>query len=631
MPGQKIRPMLATLADRPFDDRDWIFEIKWDGYRAIAENGDKTRLYSRNGNSFANDYPEIFSSLKKLPNDTIVDGEIIAYDERGRVNFNTLQMHAKKRASLSYAVFDILRFKGRDTTSLTLMERKKILKKVLPDEWPFILSEHIEEKGVRLFETAAKSGIEGIVAKRKESVYKPGVRSMDWLKIKHLQKQEAIICGFTEPRGGRKRFGSLVLGAYTNGRIKYIGHSGGGFTGEELHRLHDALLKIAAKSPTIKEKIPINMPITWVKPVLVAEVEFTEWTPDSRMRHPTYAGLREDKDPKDVTIERPAAVIPALHPYVASSEGGKAGIQNSDKINKMSKLELTNLDKIFWPEEGYTKGDVIEYYDKISDYILPYLKDRPLSLNRHPNGINGESFFQKNITHDVPEFAATKKIWSESNNEDINYILCRNKETLLYLANLGCIELNPWNSRIQNLDNPDYMIIDLDPSGRPFEDLIEVAMVTREVLDGACGKSYVKTSGKRGLHILVPLGAKYHYDDIRIFCELLVRIVNTRMPKITSIERNPAKRKKKIYLDYLQNRKGQTLAAPYSLRPVEGATVSTPLKWSEVKKGLDPKAFTIETIVSRLKKVGDPWESILTEAIDLNESVECLQEYIKKL
>jgi bifunctional non-homologous end joining protein LigD len=299
---------------------------------------------------------------------------------------------------------------------------------------------------------------------------------------------------------------------------------------------------------------------------------------------------------------------------------------------KKPQLTLTNLDKVFWPDEGYTKGDVIAYYDAMANVILPYLKNRPENLNRHPGGITGPNFYQKNFTYKPPAFVETKKIWSSSNKANLNYLLCQNKETLLYLANLGCIEINPWNSRIQHKDKPDWMIIDLDPGdGNTFEQVITVAQSVHRVLELSCEESYVKTSGKTGLHILVPLGAKYTYTQIRDFSHLLVQLVNRELPAITSLERNPKKRTNKIYLDYLQNSQGQTIAAPYSLRPAAGATVSTPLEWKEVKKGLDPKKFNIKTIFPRLKKKGDLFKPVLGTGVDLRAAIVCLQKEVRTL
>jgi bifunctional non-homologous end joining protein LigD len=294
------------------------------------------------------------------------------------------------------------------------------------------------------------------------------------------------------------------------------------------------------------------------------------------------------------------------------------------------KLTLTNVEKVFWPNEAYTKGDVIAYYDAMSDVLLPYLKDRPENLNRHPGGIAGPNFYQKNFTYKPPAFVKIKKIWSDSNDANLNYLLCQNKETLLYLANLGCIEINPWSSRIGSLDKPDWMILDLDPDTNTFEEVIKVAQAVHKYLELSGTKSYVKTSGKTGIHILVPTGAKYEYATIRDFAHLLMQMVHRDLPTITSLERNPRKRPDKIYLDYLQNSAGQTIAAPYSLRPAEGATVSTPLEWNEIKKGLDPKKFTIKTIFPRLKKKGDLFKPVLGKGVDLKKAVQCLEQELQQ-
>ena len=294
------------------------------------------------------------------------------------------------------------------------------------------------------------------------------------------------------------------------------------------------------------------------------------------------------------------------------------------------KVKYTNLDKVYFPDEGYTKGDVIAYYERMAEVMLPYLMDRPMVLNRHPNGIAKPSFYQKDNPNELPDFIETESIFSESNNKDIQYIVCRNSETILYMANLGCIEMNPWNSRVQNLGKPDWYVIDLDPGNNTFEQVIEVAKVTKELLDLSCEKSYVKTSGKTGIHIYIPLGGKYGYEQIREFARLIAQTVHQRIPDITSIDRDPRKRRKKIYIDFLQNRIGQTLAAPYSLRPVKGANVSAPLEWKEVRKGLTPEKFNIKSIERRLKTKGDLWDGLLEDSVNLSEAIKCLEAELGK-
>jgi bifunctional non-homologous end joining protein LigD len=642
-----IKPMLAKLVAGPFDRKGWFFEVKWDGYRAIAEvTKGSVHLYSRNGLSFDGKYQPVEDALKKIKHDVVFDGEIIAL-HAGKPDFHTLQQHHEKPAPLQYAIFDLLYLDGKDVRGEPLRERKKLLKKIFPKrDKVLVYSDDTQEKGTHFFAQVQKLGLEGMVAKDAESSYQEDARTGSWQKVKTSMSQEAIIIGFTQPRGSRKDLGALVLAAHQGGKLVYIGHSGGGFTQQELQKLHQKLLTIkVAKSP-VSEKVPVNSPITWVKPAYVCAMRFTEWTPEGHMRHPMYAGLRMDKKPKYVVREVPdEASAHAKAKQVSGTVGSRVGgrrrkfyqQENFRRPGDLAlpehvhpDLQLTHLDKIFWPKEKYTKGDLIEYYDTIADVMLPYLLDRPQNLNRHPNGSNGKSFYQKNITADVPSFVTLHSIYSENNDAKLHYLLCQNKETLLYLANLGCIEINPWNSRIGNLDNPDYLIIDLDPGDNTFDEVITVAREVHRVLTLACEEHYVKTSGKTGMHICVPLGAQYPYEDITPFAELIARLVNRALPELTSIERSPAKRKKKIYLDYLQNRKAQTIAAPYSVRPFPGATVSTPLEWSEVRKGLDPSKFTIKTISKRLKKKGDLWAPVLAHKIDLAKSIACLQKEIDR-
>ena len=304
-----------------------------------------------------------------------------------------------------------------------------------------------------------------------------------------------------------------------------------------------------------------------------------------------------------------------------------SGPERSRKPVSASEPSFTHLDKVFWPEEGYTKGDLVAYYEQIAPTILPYLKDRPENMNRHPNGIKGKNFFQKNVTNELPPFASSERIWSESNGEYLRYLVCDNKETLLYMANLGCIELNPWTSRVERLHHPDFLILDLDPHGRSFDELVTVTKEVKRVLDLACEESYVKTSGKSGIHVAVPLGARYTYAQSRTFAKLVMELVHEKLPDLTSMERNPKKRGGKIYLDYLQNNFGQTLAAAYAVRPYPGATVSTPLEWREVRTGLDPAKFTIKTIFARLKKKGDLWKGVLGKGVELRDAIRCLEEH----
>ena len=441
------------------------------------------------------------------------------------------------------------------------------------------------------------------MAKRSTSRYQAGKRSREWLKIKTRQQQEAIICGFTQPRGSRNNFGALVLGAFDGGELTYIGHSGGGFDEQSLAGIHQQLASLVQPECPFRTVPKTNMPVQWVKPVVVCEVAFSEWTDEGIMRQPIFLGLREDKEAASVVRERSEALPSGIGAVEIPSKENPA---EKELTVGGRRIKLTNLDKVFWAEEKYTKGDVIDYYRKVAGYILPYLIDRPESLYRTPHGIEGDGFFQKDVGELPPDWVRTEDIFSESNQKMITYLVCQDEATLIYMANLGCIEINPWLSRLQKLDYPDYLVIDLDPEDIAFDKVVEAALAVKEVLDRAGAKGYPKTSGATGMHIYVPLEARYSYDTATKFARLLATIANNLVPQFTSLERSPSKRQKKVYLDYLQNVRGQTLAAPYSLRPQPGATVSTPLTWDEVKPGLDPRAFTIRTIVRPTGKGGRP-------------------------
>ena len=622
----RIKPMLAVLIDKPFNDKNWIFEIKWDGYRAIAEVEDgKVSLYSRNNISFTKKFSPIVESLKKIEHDVILDGEVVSVDDKGISKFQLLQEFQKTgNGNLLYYVFDIIYLDGYDIKKLPLIKRKDILRKILPSLPNVIYSDHIENDGEEFFKMAEKQNIEGILAKNKQSAYQLNKRSNDWLKIKIRKQQEAIIGGFTRPKGSRKNLGSLVLGVFKGNELVYIGHSGGGFTENSLAEIRKKLEPLARKSSPFKIIPKTNTPATWVEPKLVCEVSFSEWTNDGIMRQPIFLGLREDKKAGEVVKEEPNI-------QNESNGGGELVNNKSTEIELDNhRLNLTNLNKVYFPEDGYTKGDLIEYYKKASEYILPYLIDRPQSLNRHPNGMDGKNFFQKDLDFRIPSWLKTKNIYSESNNKEINYLICSGEDSLIYMVNLGCIEINPWLSRVKKLEYPDYLVIDLDPEEISFNKVIETALVVKEVLEEVEIEGFCKTSGATGIHIYVPLSGKYNYAIARDFTHVICQIVNSRIPEFTSLERSPSKRKKKVYLDYLQNGMGKTLAAPYSVRPKEGATVSTPLRWEELKPGLSPENFNINNIMPRLAKTKDLFKPVLGKGINIKQAMKKLEELQNK-
>jgi bifunctional non-homologous end joining protein LigD len=611
-----VQPMLCTLVDQPFSDPEWLFEIKWDGYRAIASKKDDTyRLYSRAETDFSTHYPPVFAALRKLKHDVILDGEIAVIDKEGRSHFELLQnWRHDEIGTLAYYVFDILWYDGRDIRDMPLIERKQLLKTVVPEGSAIRYSDHVEADGLGLFKQMQAQHLEGIIAKQATSPYSEHRRGNSWLKVKTHLRQEVVIGGFTEPRGGRKYLGSLLVGVYDDKDLVYTGHSGGGIPDNQRKLLREKLERLERKtSPFLTEPKP-NAPVHWVKPEIVCEMSFSEWTSEGYMRHPTFEGLRTDKQSYQVHKERARSV---------RATKAKESIMPIPAAHK--KFEFTHLDKVFFPKHKYTKGDLIEYYRAIGPYILPYLKDRPLSLLRQPGGITDKGFFQKNMEH-LPDWVPSTDIYSDSNEADLHWMVGGKIETLLYAVQLGSIEINPWNSRIGHLDKPDWAVIDLDPEGTiTFKDVVTVALTVKEVCDEWQIPCYPKTSGKTGIHIFIPMQAKYGYEQVKNFAHLLVLEVNKRQPKLTSVERMPAKRPNKIYLDFLQNREGQTLAAPYSVRPTPDATVSTPLRWEEVIHKLKPTDFTIKNIRKRLDKVGDLWEPVLGKGVNISQLLEHLE------
>lgn len=611
---KRIEPMLAFLTDKAFDSLNWLYETKWDGFRCLAEvEYDTAELYSRSFQSFTSRFKPILEELKLLQVKAIFDGEVVVI-ENGKSSFQALQNYQRTgKGDLRYYIFDFLHFEGHDLRDLPLIKRKELLRKLLPPKKNSCLqfSKHVLEKGRKAFADAEKKGLEGIIAKEIHSPY-CSKRSRDWLKIKTHARQEAIICGFTEPKGSRKKFGALILGIYREGELHYAGHVGGGFDQNSLADLSQKLTPFITSQCPFRKVPKTNTPVTWVKPKLICEVSFHEWTADNRMRQPIYKGLRSDKEAKEVRKETPITV----EEQVSKKKG-----QISSKQDEPA---LTNLDKVFWPLEGYTKGDLIEYYRKMTNYILPYLKDRPESLRRYPNGIDAEGFFQKNIDSHFPEWLTTYPV--KHKEETRNYMLIQDMKTLLYAVNLGCIDFNPFSSRIANLENPDYIIIDLDPEAIPFEAVIETAKMVHKVLEGYSIPSFCKTSGATGMHILIPAAAKYSFEQVKMFAEIICNIVHAQLPDITSVERSPSKRQKKVYLDFLQNNFGQTIACPYSVRPKLHAPVSTPLEWKEVKKGLVPHDFTIKNILKRVEAKGDLFKPVLGKGIDLIKALKAIKK-----
>lgn len=620
--------MLCRVEEMPFDDEEWAFEIKWDGYRAIADlrNGNLS-LYSRNGIDFSEKFKKVTHALRIQEHDMVLDGEIVAYDDMGKPNFQLLQGILEQPGTvLVYQVFDLLWLNGHSTEYLSYLQRKELLKQALNENKAVRYHDHVLAKGKDFFRAAKDIGLEGIIAKKTESLYKEGVRSSEWLKIKIHQSDEELICGFTEPKGSRKKFGSLILGKYLEGKLVFCGHTGTGFTDKSLSEVYDKMKPLISERSYFAVTPKTNTRATWVLPVLVAEIKYSELTKDHIYRHPVFLRLRDDIESSEVSFERQEKQKDtAMKKKDTKTKSGK-----DDVVKKIGRHEvrLTNLNKLYFPDDDITKGDVIAYYQSISAYIMRHLKNRPQSMNRHPNGIGGLSFFQKDVADETPDWMVTQKVFSESTDKYINYIICNDKPTLAYLNNLGCIELNIWTSRIQYANYPDYLVLDLDPSEKnSFDDVVETALMVKEVLDDLGIEAFPKTSGSSGIHVYIPMGAKYTYEQVKDFGHVLMQLVQKRLPKLTTLERSLQKRDKdKIYLDYLQNRRGQTLASVYSLRPKKGAPVSTPLEWSEVKYGLRPTDFNIFNTLERLKTKGDLFKPVLGKGINMLKIIKDLEQ-----
>ncbi len=617
--------MKAALADRPPKGDEWLFEVKWDGVRAIAfVEQEEVRLQSRSGLRCERQYPELAVIHHHIAaRQAVLDGEIAVLDEKGVSRFHLIQSriantdpntiaHLVRSTPVVYFVFDLLYLDGYDLRGVALAQRRELLEAVVTPGPVLRISEAFPGAGDAMLEAARETGLEGILAKHASSTYE-SKRSREWLKIKIVGEQEFVIGGFTEPQGDRDHFGALVLGVNDGGKLRWVGNVGTGFDQKTLAALYGRLEPLITRECPFDPRPKPDRGMTWVKPQLIAQVKFANWTTDQRLRAPVYLGLRNDVEPPQVKREDP------LFP-----ESAKESTLTIDGRT----LKFTNLKKVFYPDEGYTKRDVLNYYDAVSGLILPYLKDRPLSLKRYPNGIKEEFFFQKDTPETAAPWLRTELIDSEHNQKPIRYVFAGDRASLLYLVNLGCIDHNPWMSRFEHLDNPDFILIDLDPQECPFEMIVEAALLVKKLLDRIGLTGYPKTTGGDGMHVYIPIEPVYSYEEARTFAELIARLVIAEKPQMFTTPRSVAKRQRnRVYFDYLQIGKSKTIAAPYVLRAYPGAPVATPLEWSEVIRGLDPKQFNITNAVDRFTEKGDLFEGVLTRP----QAIEVALERVGKL
>ncbi len=640
---RSVAPMLATLAEKPPSGEQWLYEVKWDGVRALCFVEDnRLSIFTRNQKRCEQQYPEL-SVLPRFLNATnaVLDGEIAVLDDNGRSSFNLIQprisvgdpnsiAHLARSTPVTLFLFDLLYLDGYDLRGVALEERKRLLSEIVTPTERIRLSDHFAIDGTAMLEGARQLGLEGILAKRRGSKYE-GRRSSDWLKVKVVSTGDFVIGGFTH--GERDYFSSLVLGLYDRGKLVHTGQVGTGFNDKALREIYARLEPLIAKKNPFTGAVKALRDVTWVKPELVAEIKYLEFTPDGLLRAPVFLKLREDKEPRECMRE--SVVADSEQAAEPSTQASLALIKREPLIPEKPpaemlldieghRLKFTNLNKIFYPGEGIAKRDLINYYDAVANLILPHLRDRPLSLKRYPNGIDHEFFFQKDAEDKVPEWVRLEPIFSEHNQDNIHYIICNDRATLLYLANLACIDQNPWMSSLGSLDNPDFALIDLDPTeGCPYDKIVEAAQLVKKTLDSVGLAGYPKTTGGDGMHIYIPLEPVYTYEQVRSFAEILSILTIRQNPDLFTTPRAVSRRKKaKVYFDYLQISSAKTIAAPYVPRAYPGAPVSTPLDWPEVKRGLEPRQFEMRNVLDRFERVGDLFEPVLKNRQKLEAALE---------
>src|SRR3984893_1678351 len=628
-----LSPMLATLIEKPFSDPGWLFEIKWDGARTLAwvEDGE-VRLRSRAGNEVTHQYPELASLPQHLSvKQAILDGEIVVLDENGRSEFERMQQRMNvqrpspdllSRYPVTYFLFDLVYCDGYALREVPVLARKNFLRRILDPSREFRFSDHQLEKGKELFELARQQDLEGVVGKRVDSFY-ASARSPNWVKLKATKTVDAVVGGWTAPRGSRTHFGSLLLGLYQGKALRFVGHAGTGLD----EKMRDLLMKKLRELEIDKcpfDKIPeTNEEAFWAKPELVARVRYIGWTQEPRLRAPVLLALRNEVRPEECRGEN--EVAPRAAPAIVHSPeivgtvlSDKkeieaelfSGKQESVTLDFQGKrFRLTHLNKVFFPESGYTKRDLVAYYYRISEYLLPFLKDRPLVLRRYPDGIKGQAFFQKNMPEGVPTWIETVAVPSEGKREDVQYVIANDLASLLYLTGLGCIDHNPWSSRRDDQEHPDYFFFDLAPAdGTQFSRILTIARALHEKLTQVGLKIFMKTSGATGFHIYLPVERIYTFEQLRMFGEIFAQLVTAEHPELVTHERIVSKRRPgRVLIDVTQNSLGRPLAAAYTVRAFPKAPVSTPVEIKELRPTLKPERFNMKNLFSRLKEKGDLW------------------------
>lgn len=666
---------MATLAENPSSDPGWIFEIKWDGIRTLAQVRDgKVQLWSRTKRDITPEFPELASIGANLnAQDVLLDGEVVVLDSKGRSDFQSLQSRMGVRnpspklvssVPVAYYVFDILYCDGYDLRQAPLLQRKEFLKTILEPNHVIRYSDHQVGDGEKLFELAQKEHLEGIIGKLASSTYPQG-RTMAWLKFKMDKEADAVVGGWTEPRGSREYFGALLLGLYDGKELAFVGGVGSGFSVELQKILWPRLQELKTSECPFAEVPVTREKATWVKPKLVVRVRFGGWTEGTHLRQSRFVGLQEDRDPQECTLEketrRPVdqnkiepeeiqasekheekSAVHATRPRSernktsqkdgASSEAFEKELANGTAEEIFAEVEgrrlrFTNLNKVYFPEDKITKRDLLAYYNGVAPFLLPFLKDRPLVLRRYPNGIHGPSFFQKDADKSTPEWVKTVPITSEREGKPVNYFIANDCATLLYLTNLGCIDHNPWSSRVGSLEHPDYIFFDLDPTpNTPFTKVIRLAKMLLSILDDVKLTAFSKTSGATGFHIFVPLEPRYTFEQARTFVEAVASVVHAKDTNLLTAERSVRKRLDgRIYLDAHQNSSGQSLATVYTVRAFPHAPVSAPVRASELTSVMHPEKWNLKSMARRIETVGDLWSDFWKRRQEIEPAAERLQ------
>ncbi len=638
--GRRVSPMLCSLEEPDLDAKGWLYELKIDGVRILADKrGDSVRLSYRTGRPATSSYPEIVRAIRALPIERVLlDGEVVAFDEKGKPNFQRLgqRIHARRRGDVSfvvdavpvrYLVFDVLQAGDYDLTRLPLTARKELLGEIVRGGgWVRVL-DHIEDSGRALYDFCLEQGLEGVVAKRGASKYMEGpTRYPDWVKIKTEREADFVVVGYTKGEGGRKDLGALDLATFDeHGVLTVRGKAGSGLDEATIATLLPRLEKLKRKKPQAAGTYgPKKAGRVHVKPEIVVNVRYLGWSEDGVLRFPVFRGVREDVPMDDCTA------APRLADDLAEAIEDTPRKQDKPdtRLAGRHRVQLTNQNKVFWPEEGYTKGDLCDYYEAMAPTILPYLSDRPVMLVRYPDGIRGKNFYQWRVPWRAPSWVRSLPIKSEEEDKDVTCFLVDDLDTLLYIANLGCIPVHILGGRKGRLDLADFVTIDFDLEERPLRDAITLARTLHEILEEIGLPSFPKTSGQSGLHVFVPVGEGVAWPTAKMLGEVLGRILLSRHRDIATMNRNKETRAGKVYVDVGQIGPSRTIVAPYSVRARPGATVSTPLSWDEVSFALDPRAFDIFTVPERVAKVGDPMAGLLDVGVDIAAAIEALRAFI---